>query len=103
MAQCSGPGLHDIPPHLAAGLIASIKPISDLIRNVRKTQYDLIIDGQGNFKTALMSLFMRGPTAGFDRRSVREWVASFAYRRKYPASKKVPMRSTALGNFRLEL
>jgi len=71
------------------GLISSIKPISDLIRNVRKTRYDLVIDGQGNFKTALMSLFMRGPTAGFDRRSVREWVASFAYQRKYPASEKI--------------
>jgi heptosyltransferase-1 len=70
------------------GLISSIKPISALVRSVRKTQYDLVIDGQGNFKTALMSLFMRGPTAGFDRHSVREWVASLAYQRKYPASKK---------------
>lgn len=70
------------------GFFAAIKPIVNLICKVRKTKYDLVIDGQGNFKTALMSLFTRGPTAGFDRRSVREWVASFAYRRKYPASKK---------------
>jgi heptosyltransferase-1 len=59
-----------------------------LIREIRKTKYDLIIDGQGNFKTALLSLFLRGSTAGFDRKSVRESVASFAYQRKHAVSKK---------------
>lgn len=70
------------------GLFAALKPIVRLIGSVRKTKYDLVIDGQGNFKTALMSLFMKGETAGFDHASVREWVASFAYQKKYPASKK---------------
>jgi heptosyltransferase-1 len=46
-----------------------------------------VIDGQGNFKTALLSLFARGPRAGFDSRSVREWVAHLAYQRRYAASK----------------
>ena len=69
------------------GLLQAALPIWRLIQNVRKNRYDLIIDGQGNFKTALMSLFMKGPTAGFDRSSVREWVASFAYSRKFPAPK----------------
>ena len=68
--------------------LSSIKPITRLIRKARETKYDLVLDGQGNFKTALMSLFMQGPRAGFDRRSAREWVASFAYQRKYPASRK---------------
>jgi lipopolysaccharide heptosyltransferase I len=70
------------------GLLAALRPIGRLIGNVRETKYDLVIDGQGNFKTALMSLFTRGTTAGFDFRSVRERVASFAYRKKYPVSKK---------------
>jgi heptosyltransferase-1 len=70
------------------GLLAAIKPISNLIRSARETRYDWVIDGQGNFKTALMSLFMRGPTAGFDRKSVREPIAAFAYQRRYPASRK---------------
>jgi len=69
------------------GLLDAIGPISRLVQEIRKTRYDLIIDGQGNFKTALMSLFLKGPTAGFDRHSVRETIASFAYQRKYPASK----------------
>src|SRR6266571_5157702 len=45
------------------------------------------IDGQGNFKTALLSLFARGTRAGFDRHSVREWIAHFAYQRRFAASK----------------
>lgn len=69
-------------------IASSIKPIFRLIQKVRETEYDLVIDGQGNFKSALMSLFMRGPRAGFDQKSAREWVASFAYQRKYPASRK---------------
>ncbi len=66
----------------------TLKTLKNLVGEVRKTKYDLIIDGQGNFKTALLSLFLRGPTAGFDRHSVREWVAHLAYQKRYAASKK---------------
>lgn len=61
--------------------------ISRTISRIRSSKYDLVIDGQGNFKTALLSLFARGPRAGFDSRSVREWVAHLAYQRRYAASK----------------
>jgi heptosyltransferase I len=61
--------------------------ISKTIEQIRASEYDLVIDGQGNFKTALLSLFSKGPRAGFDRRSVREWVAHLAYQRRYAASK----------------
>jgi heptosyltransferase-1 len=61
--------------------------ISRSIAQIRATEYDLVIDGQGNFKTALLSLFAKGPRAGFDNRSVREWVAHLAYQRRYAASK----------------
>lgn len=61
--------------------------ISKTIEQIRAREYDLIIDGQGNFKTALLSLFSKGPRAGFDSRSVREWVAHLAYQRRYAASK----------------
>jgi heptosyltransferase-1 len=69
-----------------SSLFSSIGPIADTIKKLRKNEYDLVIDGQGNFKTALISLFMKGPTAGFDRKSVREPIASLAYSKKYPAS-----------------
>jgi heptosyltransferase-1 len=61
--------------------------ISKTIEQIRTREYDLVIDGQGNFKTALLSLFSKGPRAGFDSRSVREWVAHLAYQRRYAASK----------------
>ncbi|HTQ74685.1 MAG TPA: lipopolysaccharide heptosyltransferase I [Burkholderiales bacterium] len=61
--------------------------ISKTIGQMRSRQYDLVVDGQGNFKTALLSLFSRGPRAGFDAPSVREWVAHFAYQRRYAAPK----------------
>lgn len=61
--------------------------IGKTIEQMRATQYDLVIDGQGNFKTALLSLFSKGPRAGFDAASVREWVAHLAYQRRYTASR----------------
>src|SRR5438034_10306496 len=61
--------------------------ISKTIGEIRASEYDLVIDGQGNFKTALLSLFSKGPRAGFDSRSVREWIAHLAYQRRFAASK----------------
>jgi heptosyltransferase-1 len=72
------------------GALASSKThgsISKTIEHIRAREYDLVIDGQGNFKTALLSLFSRGQRAGFDARSVREWVAHLAYQRRFAASK----------------
>lgn len=69
-------------------LISAIRPISSLIKEARKTDYDLIIDGQGNFKTALLSLFMKGSSAGYDSKSIREPIASIAYRYKHSIRKK---------------
>lgn len=62
--------------------------IAEVVSRLRGVQYDLVIDGQGNFKTALLSLFTRGPRAGYDSRSVREWVAHLAYQRRYAVAKK---------------
>jgi heptosyltransferase-1 len=61
--------------------------ISKTIAEIRASEYDLVIDGQGNFKTALLSLFARGTRAGFDSHSVREWIAHLAYQRRFAASK----------------
>ncbi|MBI3508334.1 MAG: lipopolysaccharide heptosyltransferase I [Chlamydiia bacterium] len=63
--------------------------IKHLIGALRKESYDLVIDGQGNFKSALLSLCTKGPRAGFDRKSVREWIAHLAYQKTYAASKKL--------------
>lgn len=63
-------------------LLSSLRPISQLVKTLRSNRYDWIIDGQGNFKSALLSACMRGPKAGFDRHSIREPIASLAYGKK---------------------
>jgi heptosyltransferase-1 len=66
---------------------STLGSVLSVISRLKATQYDLVIDGQGNFKTALLSLFANGPRAGFDRHSVREWVAHLAYQRRYSVTK----------------
>jgi len=66
---------------------ATLGSMSRLIAGIRAVEYDLVIDAQGNFKTALLSMFARGPRAGFDRHSVREWIAHLAYQRRFAVSK----------------
>ena len=61
--------------------------MSRLIAGIRAVEYDLVIDAQGNFKTALLSMFAKGPRAGFDRHSVREWIAHLAYQRRFAVSR----------------
>lgn len=59
-----------------------------LFRELRQTKYDLIIDGQGNHKSALLSLFAKGVSAGYDQHSIRERIAHFAYQKKFKVSKE---------------
>jgi heptosyltransferase-1 len=69
--------------------LSTYRNVKELLQTLRETKYDLVIDGQGNFKTALLSLCTRGERAGFDRHSAREWISHFAYQKKYPASRKI--------------
>ncbi|MBY0579978.1 MAG: lipopolysaccharide heptosyltransferase I [Burkholderiales bacterium] len=48
---------------------------------IREEQYDLVIDTQGLFKSAVISKLARGARCGFDRKSAREPVASCFYDR----------------------
>jgi heptosyltransferase I len=59
-----------------------------LTHQLRSRRYDLIIDGQGNFKSALLALLAKGKTCGYDRDSIREWVAHLAYQETYSVSWK---------------
>jgi len=49
---------------------------------IRKEQYDLVIDTQGLFKSAMISKFANGVRCGFDRKSAREPLASLFYDEK---------------------
>jgi len=60
----------------------------EFFRRVRKTDYDLIIDLQGDFKGAVTASLAHGIRCGYDAQSVREWGAHFAYQQKYFVAKK---------------
>jgi len=53
------------------------------VRQLRRRQYDLVLDAQGLLKSALISRLARGPRAGLDRGSARESFAAHAYRLKF--------------------
>ncbi|MCY4045970.1 MAG: lipopolysaccharide heptosyltransferase I [Cellvibrionales bacterium] len=51
--------------------------------------YDLVIDAQGLFKSAMMVRWLTCDKAGYDRHSIREPIASFFYNRKFSISRKL--------------
>lgn len=54
-----------------------------------KHHYDLAIDCQGLLKSAWLGTLIKAPLAGYDRHSIREPLASFFYRQRYPVSRKM--------------
>ena len=57
------------------------------IKTLRGRKYDLIVDVQCEFKSALAARLARGPRAGYDRRGVHEWGAQFAYQKRFSVPK----------------
>ncbi|MBS0627868.1 MAG: lipopolysaccharide heptosyltransferase I, partial [Verrucomicrobia bacterium] len=62
---------------------------SSFLTELKKNSYDLVIDAQGNIKTALLGLFIKGKKSGFDASSIREWGAHLLYDKKIHSSKKL--------------
>ena len=52
-------------------------------KNLRYEHYDLIIDAQGQVKSAIMSLCARGPRAGLDKQSAHDGLISRYYHQQY--------------------
>jgi heptosyltransferase-1 len=65
------------------------KEFMHVYRKLKKESYDLIIDAQGNFKSALFSMIATGKRAGWDKNSIPDWGAQTFYHEKYPASKNI--------------
>jgi heptosyltransferase-1 len=59
-------------------------------RQLADTLYDRVIDAQGLLKSAWLALLAKGIRCGPGFASAREWLAAFAYQRRYPipAAKK---------------
>jgi len=77
------------------------------LRRVRKFgSYDLVIDMQGLFKSAVISRLISSPvTLGFEKSSIREGIASIFYNKtfKYGYDENVIQRNFELIKFALEL
>lgn len=66
-------------------------------KKLRSSNYDLVIDGQGNWKSALVTLFAQGVSCGFNRHSAREPIASYVYQKKFAA----PLSAHAVDRLRM--
>lgn len=53
------------------------------IKALRSKKYDLIIDAQGNLKSAVVTALARGQRYGMDKNSVREKFADLVYHKKF--------------------
>jgi len=56
-------------------------------KTLRQKKYDLIVDVQGLFKSAMVANLARGETHGYDNISAREYIAGYFYRHKYAVPK----------------
>ena len=61
--------------------------LGNFIKDLRSTHYDVVIDAQTNWKSALVTRLARGIKHGPDSRSVSEWVAHLAYNKRYSISR----------------
>jgi heptosyltransferase-1 len=60
--------------------------LHNFFKQLRQENYDLIIDVQGLFKSALFALIAKGPTVGLDYKSAREPLVSFLYKQRFEAT-----------------
>jgi heptosyltransferase-1 len=61
--------------------------VQAFLKQLREHRYDLIIDVQGEFKSALAALLARGSRAGYVASDVHEWGAHLTYASRHRAAK----------------
>ena len=79
------PDIHHILPVNLKGIKKDKLKIFEEIRRVKvyaKNDYDLVIDAQGLFKSAMTAKLLGKNRAGFSKNSIREGVASYFYTHK---------------------
>jgi heptosyltransferase-1 len=65
-------------------------------RQLRAEKYDLIIDGQGLLKSALIARIAKGPIHGFDKKSSREGISALFYQ----STSNIPFKTHAVYRLR---
>jgi len=89
------PAVHDVVPVALRRWKHSLvrrkiwDEISNSIADLKKRKYDLVIDAQGLLKSALIARRASGVRWGYDRRSIREPLASLFYQRKASVSRSL--------------
>ncbi|TNF68295.1 MAG: lipopolysaccharide heptosyltransferase I [Gammaproteobacteria bacterium] len=64
------------------------KEVQAFLKALKKEDYDLVIDAQGLFKSAMITKFAKGNVVGLDRKSAREgWIAPLFYKKAYDVKK----------------
>lgn len=61
--------------------------IQSLIANIRRINYDYVIDAQGLFKSAVLTRVAKGKRVGLNFSSAREGIASLVYQQRYDIPK----------------
>ncbi len=59
----------------------------EFLRQLRSRHYDLVVDVQGELKSAGAARLARGVRYGYNSRTVHEWGAQFAYHRRFAVAK----------------
>ncbi|OQX15287.1 MAG: lipopolysaccharide heptosyltransferase I [Thiothrix lacustris] len=67
---------------------ATWQEIQAFRQRLQRVPYDAIIDAQGLLKSALLAAFARGKRYGYDRHSIREPLASFAYQQVFSVERQ---------------
>ncbi len=63
------------------------KEINRFIKQLREHSYDMVIDAQSNFKSAIVTRLAKGERVGYDKASCAESIAVLAYQRKLSVAK----------------
>jgi heptosyltransferase-1 len=69
--------------------VKNLRELFAFVRRLRSQRYDLVIDGQGLVKSALIAWLAKGPVAGLDKLSAREGVVSKLYLDKLYVSRSM--------------
>ena len=84
-------GIHEVIPvairRWRSDWVGAWPEVRALIKRLRSTQYDRVIDSQGLLKSGLITSFAQGETHGYDRGSIRESVACLFYGKKHAVDK----------------
>ena len=68
---------------------ATWQAMRELRQTLQARSYDLVVDAQGLLKSALWARQAHAPVAGYDRRSIREPLASLCYGRRHAVGREL--------------